>query len=175
MLTVSRVEPSKRPFDFVDLASKVASYLSNVEFIWAGEGTMMRVVSKRASECATVSIRFVGHVSDEEKQTLLERSDVYVSTSESEGFALTPGEALLKGVPVVVYDLPVYREIYGDNLFYVKRFDTDEFARKVVYCIQHREEVEEKVRRGREFVKSMYSREAVGGKVRNALLKIFGD
>jgi glycosyltransferase involved in cell wall biosynthesis len=44
---------------------------------------------------------------------------VFVFLSEYEGFGLTPLEALSAGVPIVVLDTPVAREIYGDAAWYV--------------------------------------------------------
>jgi len=41
------------------------------------------------------------------------------------------GEAFLAELPVVVYDLPVYNEIYDDFPLKVKMFDVNEFSEKV--------------------------------------------
>jgi glycosyltransferase involved in cell wall biosynthesis len=45
----------------------------------------------------------------------------FVFLSEYEGFGLTPLEALSAGVPIVVLDTPVAREIYGGAARYVER------------------------------------------------------
>ena len=44
---------------------------------------------------------------------------MFVFLSEYEGFGLTPLEALSAGVPIVVNDTPVAREVYGDAAWYV--------------------------------------------------------
>ena len=49
------------------------------------------------------------------------RASVFVFLSEYEGFGLTPLEALSAGVPIVVLDTPIAREIYGDTAWYVPR------------------------------------------------------
>lgn len=49
---------------------------------------------------------------------LYKHADLYVCPSLFEGFALTPLEALQFGVPIVLSDLPVLREVYGDGFIY---------------------------------------------------------
>jgi glycosyltransferase involved in cell wall biosynthesis len=43
---------------------------------------------------------------------------VFAFPSVKEGFGLAPLEALAAGVPLVVSDLPVFREIFGDAARY---------------------------------------------------------
>jgi glycosyltransferase involved in cell wall biosynthesis len=49
------------------------------------------------------------------------RARAFVFLSEYEGFGLTPLEALGAGVPIVVLDTPVAREVYGSAAHYVER------------------------------------------------------
>lgn len=53
----------------------------------------------------------------------LSRASAGAFLSEYEGFALTPLEALAHGVPSVMLDTPVAREVYGDAGVYVSRGD----------------------------------------------------
>lgn len=48
---------------------------------------------------------------------------LFVFLSDYEGFALTPLDALASGIPVILLDTPVAREIYGDAALYVPRAD----------------------------------------------------
>jgi glycosyltransferase involved in cell wall biosynthesis len=59
------------------------------------------------------------YVSEDELTSLYSRASVFVFLSEYEGFGLTPLEALSAGVPIVVLDTPVAREVYGDAAWYV--------------------------------------------------------
>lgn len=59
------------------------------------------------------------YVSEAELTSLYARASVFVFLSEYEGFGLTPLEALSAGVPIVVLDTPVAREVYGDAAWYV--------------------------------------------------------
>ena len=61
------------------------------------------------------------YVSEPDLDTLYGRASVFVFLSEYEGFGLTPLEALSAGVPIVVLDTPVAREVYGEAAWYVPR------------------------------------------------------
>jgi glycosyltransferase involved in cell wall biosynthesis len=62
-------------------------------------------------------------VSEAELDALYAQASVFVFLSEYEGFGLTPLEALSAGVPVVVLDTPVAREVYGEAAWYVSPDD----------------------------------------------------
>jgi glycosyltransferase involved in cell wall biosynthesis len=59
------------------------------------------------------------YVTEAELESLYARASVFVFLSEYEGFGLTPLEALSAGVPIVVLDTPIAREVYGDAAWYV--------------------------------------------------------
>jgi glycosyltransferase involved in cell wall biosynthesis len=64
------------------------------------------------------------YVSDLDLAALYAEASVFVFLSEYEGFGLTPLEALSAGVPIVVLDTPISREVYGDAAWYVNPDDT---------------------------------------------------
>ena len=61
------------------------------------------------------------YLPDEQLAALYGRARAFVFLSEYEGFGLTPLEALRVGIPIVVLDTPVAREIYGAAALYVER------------------------------------------------------
>ncbi len=63
------------------------------------------------------------YVSDDTLADLYARARAFVFLSDYEGFGLTPLEALSAGVPIVVGDTPVAREVYGDAARYVGTSD----------------------------------------------------
>src|SRR5690606_36044336 len=67
-------------------------------------------------------------VPDETLADLYERASAFVFLSEYEGFGLTPLEALAAGIPPVVPDTPVAREVYGPAACYVSRAEPDAIA-----------------------------------------------
>ncbi len=60
----------------------------------------------------------------------------FVFLSEYEGFGLTPLEALASGVPSVVLDTPVAREVYGNAARYVSRPEPAEVAQAICELIE---------------------------------------
>ena len=61
------------------------------------------------------------YVSDDDLRKRYAEAAAFVYLSEYEGFALTPLEALASGVPVLLLDTPVAREVYGDAASYIAR------------------------------------------------------
>jgi glycosyltransferase involved in cell wall biosynthesis len=68
-------------------------------------------------------VRVLDYVEESQLAALYARASVFAFLSEYEGFGLTPLEALTAGVPIVVLDTPVAREVYGPAADYVPRGD----------------------------------------------------
>jgi glycosyltransferase involved in cell wall biosynthesis len=64
-----------------------------------------------------VTIR--SYVSDDALRELYRGARAFVFLSEYEGFGLTPLDALAAGIPIVVLDTPVAREVFGEAAIYV--------------------------------------------------------
>jgi glycosyltransferase involved in cell wall biosynthesis len=91
-------------------------------------------------------------VSDEEKIELYSRAKVFLFPSSREGFGIALAEALQLGMAAVIWRLPVFEELYSDNMHACKarneiRFvevgNYESFAREALkaldlYEIRHR-------------------------------------
>jgi glycosyltransferase involved in cell wall biosynthesis len=71
------------------------------------------------------------YLPDRDLASLYAKASVFAFLSEYEGFGLTPLEALSAGVPIVVLDTPVAREVYGDAAVFVDRGDIEGTAREL--------------------------------------------
>jgi glycosyltransferase involved in cell wall biosynthesis len=60
-------------------------------------------------------VEFTGYVSDEELVGLMQGATAFAYPSVYEGFGLPPVEAMAAGVPALVSDIPVMREVVGDD------------------------------------------------------------
>jgi glycosyltransferase involved in cell wall biosynthesis len=70
-------------------------------------------------EPARARVRFRSYVDEATLEDLYSRATVFAFLSEYEGFGLTPLEAMAHGVPPVVLDTEVAREVYGPAARYL--------------------------------------------------------
>ncbi|MCC5830362.1 MAG: glycosyltransferase [Phycisphaeraceae bacterium] len=100
---IGRITGQKGPEIFVEAARRVLERENGVRFVMAGIGDMVtamieRVVGLGLGEHFT----FTGFLDRELVDRLLDRVDVFVMTSVREPFGLTPLEAALRRVPVIL-------------------------------------------------------------------------
>jgi len=101
---------------------------------------------RRLQENAPDNVIFRPDLPREEMLAELRTSKVLVTSSKFEGWGLSPIEALFSDVPVIVSDLPVFREQYGDSVLYhnpddpntlkhqlQKLLESDELQQKIVH------------------------------------------
>jgi glycosyltransferase involved in cell wall biosynthesis len=77
----------------------------------------------------------LSYISDAVLADFYARASVFAFLSEYEGFGLTPLEALSAGVPPIVLDTAVAREVYGEAAIYVQPGDIDGAAEAVRRCL----------------------------------------
>ena len=101
LVTVGRVVPRKASAQLVHVLDRLAhAYLLVV-----GDGPELAAMRQLAAERGLAGrVRFLGQASEQEKRRALSLADVFVSTSQHEGFGLVFLEAMAFGLPVVCYD-----------------------------------------------------------------------
>ena len=99
-------------------------------------------------------VSLLGFVPDEEFVILLKNSIAFVYPSLSEGFGLQGLESMAAGTLVLASDIPVFKEIYKDNVSYFNHFDFS----SIQNCMQEAIRMETKrrkrlIQKGQKFVK----------------------
>ena len=97
----------------------------------------------------TGRVAFHRYVSEADLEACYRRASVFVFLSEYQGFGLTPLEAMAHGLPVVLLDTPVAREVFGDAAIYVRAGDLDGIAEAIVALSDDSRRVGQLVARGR--------------------------
>ncbi len=106
------------------------------------------------------------YVSDAELEALYETARVFAFLSTYEGFAMTPLEALAHGVPPVLLDTPVAREIYGGAARLVS--SPESLGTALADLLQHEDARADLVEAGRS-VRARFTWTRTAGAVRAAL------
>jgi glycosyltransferase involved in cell wall biosynthesis len=73
--------------------------------------------------------------SDEVIISLYKFSDLFVFPSLFEGFGLPPLEAVSLGCPVILSDIPILREIFGEAGFYFNPYSEEDLAEAILKVI----------------------------------------
>jgi glycosyltransferase involved in cell wall biosynthesis len=103
LVTVGRLVARKAIDQLVRMMAQIAS--ANVYLLVLGNGPLAPALQELARGLGVEKrIRFLGYVNEEEKFRILQLSDIFVSTSQHEGFGLVFLEAMASGLPVVCYD-----------------------------------------------------------------------
>jgi glycogen(starch) synthase len=102
---VGRLVANKAPIELLDAVARLPHPALRVAIV--GDGPLAEEVSTRAA--ADPRIDALGHRSDVE--TVLNRSDVFVRTSTTEGRSLAILEAMAAGCAVIVSDIPANAEL----------------------------------------------------------------
>lgn len=103
LVTVGRLVARKALDQLLALTARLKE--RRVHLLVIGTGPEEAGLKAKAEELDIVShVHFLGALSDQEKFDILGMSDLYVSTSQHEGFGLVFLEGMAAGLPVVCYD-----------------------------------------------------------------------
>jgi len=103
MTTVGRIVRRKAVVQLIDMLAALDR--PDARLLVLGDGPDMPAVMARARELGVAArVQHLRQMPDAEKYRILKISDVFVSTSQHEGFGLAFLEAMAFGLPVVCYD-----------------------------------------------------------------------
>ena len=110
----SRLEKEKRIEDALRAHQSVVSMYPRAGLVIAGDGSRMAFLRKYAHELGIAdSVRFLGWNDDVLK--IIASGDIFLSTSEYEGYGMSMIEAGLLGVPVVTTDVGIAGDVLVDK------------------------------------------------------------
>lgn len=107
------------------------------------------------------SVQNLGRISDDKLKDLYTNAQMYVSTSMAEGFGLPLLECMKYGTPMVLSDIPVYREIAGDSAVYFEINDENSLADMIAQLYDNQKVQSELMVKGRERILRFDKRDMV--------------
>jgi glycosyltransferase involved in cell wall biosynthesis len=126
VLAVGALEPRKACGVLADAFALARHRGLDAELVFAGAGRLAGRLGRRPG------VRVMGHVSADALDALYSHAIALAMPSYLEGFGLPPLEALSRGTPPVVADLPVYRETLGEAAVRVPPGDVEALAAALV-------------------------------------------
>ena len=111
-----QVQPRKR----IDLFIETAKKCPDTRFVWLGGMPFGKVAAaaaemKRLVESAPKNVFFPGIVPLEKMVEYYQAADVFFLPSDQETFGLVVVEAAAAGLPIVLRDIPDYKDTFADN------------------------------------------------------------
>lgn len=138
VLFVGRLTLQKGPDYFLRAARRVLDIEPKTVFVIAGAGDMEgQVIRDTATLGLGEHVFFTGFARGEELAGLYQLADVFVLSSVSEPFGITPLEALSHGTPVIVSKQSGVSEVLSHALK-VDFWDTEEMANQIVSVLRNR-------------------------------------
>ena len=123
---IGRVHRQKGIDDLLATLQFLAARLPDFRAIFIGnvrEGLAPEIAARGLEK----HVQFSGFVSEEEKIRLFKASRVFLMPSKHEGSPRVIGESILAETPVVAYDVPNYRPLFGEFVRYAPAFDLNAF------------------------------------------------
>jgi glycosyltransferase involved in cell wall biosynthesis len=157
----ARLHPNKR----LDAAIRLLAGEPSWHLALAGQGQDEARLKRLAEELKVSGrLHFLGELSPQRVGTFLACLDVFVFPSQAETFGLAAVEAASAGIPCVVTDLPVLREVLSVEgkpaALFVDASDTAGFSNKVSKVLDDKL-LSEQLRRNGNGLKSRYSVDAM--------------
>lgn len=122
--------------DFVELAKRMPEY----QFLWFGYMPDRQIPRKvrEAVHTELPNLRFMGYLPKEELQMAYSSCDLFFFPSYEETEGIVVLEALASQIPVLLRDIPVYRDWLEENKDVYKGKNTGEFAEKITQIVERK-------------------------------------
>ena len=139
VLFLGRITFQKGPDYFVRAAQLVLQQIQNVRFVMAGTGDMYsRMIEYAADLGIGKFFHYTGFMNRAQVKRLYSMSDLYVMPSVSEPFGISPLEAMMHGVPVIVSRQSGVSEVI-QNCIKVDFWNVEELAEQILRVLHDTE------------------------------------
>jgi glycogen synthase len=136
VLFLGRVTMQKGPDYFVEAAYLVYKKMKNVRFVMAGSGDLLpRMILRMAHLRMTDRFHFTGFLKGIDVEKMYAMSDLYVMPSVSEPFGISPFEALLYDVPIIISKQSGVAEVLK-NAVKVDFWDVQRLAEMIIMLLE---------------------------------------
>lgn len=162
---VARIDPIKDHATVLHALRLLREYYPQISLEFAGDGELRAAMEQLTSQLGLKDcVRFLGHVQDVNR-LIVEWDAFLYSTTAQEGLGNALIEAQAVGLPCVVSDLPMMREVGGDDggCAYFRAGDADALARVVGALLENIDQCRNLAGKGRARVAGKFSPSLAAG------------
>jgi len=164
---LARLNYSKGIMELPEIWSKVISKYPEARLGIIGKGSeeiIKELKEKIVSNNVSDNVDILGYLDSEKAYSIIKKSKLFLFTSHEEGWGMALAEALVCGIPVVAYNLPVFSYLFKEGVSLCKLKDTKEMASQVCKYLSDEELRISDGQKGREYIIDHYSLETVAKK-----------
>lgn len=167
LIAVGNLKRAKNYFKLIEAFSLLKNEKISLDIY--GEGGLRGELQK-AIDAANVNIQLKGRVQDVSKVLL--NYDAYIMPSIYEGFGIAPMEAMAAGMPVLLSDLEVFKEVAADIPVYFNPHDAGSIAKAIENCYNNWDPFAEKAKSGRSLAYAKSSKQNYTQNLKNIYSQI---
>jgi glycosyltransferase involved in cell wall biosynthesis len=171
IVCVSRLVPRKRIEILLEAFSLVSKEHPSCKCLIVGSGPAEQQLRAKSIELGiSTSVSFAGFAED--VRPYLERSDIYVSSSDKEGLGVSIIEAMACRLPCIVTNIPGHDEVvsHGDNGLLVTPGSAEELAQAINHLLVCREERKRMGINGRRRAEELFGIDNVVARIKTVIL-----
>jgi len=139
---LGRLHISKGIFDLIEIWNLVVKKNKKAKLALCGAATkeMLEEINKKIRGFGLEdNIFYLGFLPTDEVFRNLKSSRIFVFPSHEEGWGIAACEAMACKLPVVAYDLPVFKEVFPKGLISVKMGDYRSFSEEILKLLLNKE------------------------------------
>lgn len=145
---LARLAPSKGIFDLPLIWSKVVKEYpkAKLAIIGGGSDEIKAKLKKLIDENGLMkNIDILGYLPEDEAFGILKSAKVFLFPSYEEGWGIAIAEAFAAGLPVVAWNLPVYREVFPKAIRSVRLGNVSGFADEILTILSDHSSIDQEL------------------------------
>ncbi|MFX1374999.1 MAG: glycosyltransferase family 4 protein [Promethearchaeota archaeon] len=171
ILYIGRIAFYKGVGDIISAYKTAKKKISDLNLVIGGKPDFQMEKKYEEWKIKYKDIHFVGFIKEQELPYFYSMADIFITYSyASEGFGLTPIEAIACGTPVICSSMLAYKEILQENAIFVPPRSPQQLAEEIIELLRNKSKSELLEKSGQSYVKR-YKWDSVGKELEKAYSK----
>ncbi len=134
---------------------------ANIKLVLAGKEDNIDILNIVRNKKMEKDIQVFMNPSDEELINLYKNAKTLILPSLYEGFGLPPLEALYFDIPILLSNIPIFKEIYEDIAIYFDPYSEKDIAQKILYTLENYKTIKVQVKTKKEYIFNKFKKDKI--------------